>query len=68
MGGWKVRTDVAGGRKLLRRYGKGLSSEEEVRTSKVLSGEEGNVNMEFMSLIVSKVTSAVVECGRKTVK
>ena len=40
--GWKERKmDVVG-----RRYGKGLSSEEEVR-EKVLSGEEEKVKMDF---------------------
>lgn len=64
--------DVAGERKPLRRCGKGLSSEEEVRKSKVLYGEEEKVNTEFRSVIVSKVskevTSAVVAYGRKIVR
>jgi hypothetical protein len=63
--------DVAGERKPLRRYGKGLSSEEELRKSKAY-GEEEKVNTEFRSVIVSKVskevTSAVVAYGRKTVR
>jgi hypothetical protein len=43
MGGWKERKmDVVG-----RRYGKGLSNEEEVRGKKVLSGEEEKVKMVF---------------------
>jgi len=43
VGGWKERKmDVVG-----RRYGKGLSNEEEVREKKVLSGEEEKVKMYF---------------------